>query len=496
MESFTWNCTYSHPLLRGCKALSIIFLLLFAASCDDSAPNSTANGTPPGNRPDALDEILESGKLHALTDNSATGYFIYRGIPMGYEYELLELFAGYLDVDLDITVIDNTTSILDSLEKGFGRVGAANFTVTQSRKERFLFSEPHLSTRQVLLQKLPEGYRRMTRDQIDNRLIKEPKELAGKTVHVREGTSFHERTLNIQAEIGDSINIVLLPDNLDCDSLMALIDSDSIRYSIEDENIANFFQTFHPQIDIRTPVSFSQNIAWILPKNSERLRDTINAWIRGEKGSSDYAYIYNKYFKWTSKAGQKVSGVYNLKGGGRISPFDDVFKKYAESIGWDWSLIASLVKQESNFDPSVRSWAGALGLMQLMPATALQYGIDSNQLIIPESNVYAGTKYIGKLHDYWLNEIQIPDSQEVIKFTLASYNVGIGHIQDARRLAVKHDLDPNVWIDNVEKMILLKSNPEYYRDEVVRHGYCRGREPYNYVRNIFKNYEHYRNFLE
>lgn len=496
MESIIRYSVDIHSLLRSCKALGIIFLLLFTASCDDSKPVQKSKADGEDQQPDVLNEILESGKLHALTDNSATGYFIYKGIPMGYEYELLDLFAKYLEVDLEITVIDNTTAILDSLEAGYGKVGAANFTVTQSRKERFLFSDPHLSTRQVLLQKLPEGYRRMTRDQIDKNLIQEPKELAGKTVHVRKGSSFHDRILNIQDEIGDSINVVLLPDYLDCDSLMALITSDSIEYSIEDENIANFFQTFHPEIDIRTPVSFSQNIAWVLPQNGKRLQDTINAWIKGERGSSDYAYIYNKYFKWTQKAGQKVAGVYNLKGGGRISPFDEVFKKYAESIGWDWSLIASLVKQESNFDPSVRSWAGALGLMQLMPATASQYGIDSNQLIIPESNVYAGTQYISKLRDYWQKEIQIPDSQEVIKFTLASYNVGIGHVQDARRLAEKHDLNSDVWIDNVEKMIVLKSNPEYYRDEVVRHGYCRGREPYNYVRSIFKNYEHYRNFLE
>lgn len=496
MESFSWYYSYFYSLLRSCKTLCLIALWLFTVSCDDTNSDEKSKSQYNGNKPDALDQIVESGKLHALTDNSATGYFIYRGIPMGYEYELLDLFAKYLNVDLDITVIDNTSAILDSIENGYGIVGAANFTVTQSRKKRFLFSEPHLSTRQVLLQKLPKGYRTMTREQIDKNLIQEPRQLAGKTVHVREGTSFHDRILNIQDEIGDSINIVLLPDYLDCDSLMALIASDSIQYSIEDENIANFFQTFHPEIDIRTPVSFSQNIAWVLPKNGKRLQDTINAWIRGERGSSDYAYIYNKYFKWTRKAGEKVAGVYNLKGGGRISPYDEVFKKYAESIGWDWSLIASLVKQESNFDPSVRSWAGALGLMQLMPATASQYGIDSNQLIIPESNVYAGTRYISKLHEYWLNEIQIPDSQEVIKFTLASYNVGIGHVQDARRLAEKHDLNPNTWSENVEKMILLKSNPEYYRDEVVRHGYCRGREPYNYVRNIFKNYEHYRNFLE
>ncbi len=496
MESITRYCTHIYSVLRRRKIIGVIALILLLASCDSPLVDDSNNEDSGYTRDDALDEILETGKIHALTDNSATGYFIYRGVPMGYEYELLELFSNYLDVDLEITVIDETTSILDSLENGFGHVGAANFTVTKARKERFLFSEPHLSTRQVLLQKLPENYRTLTREQIDRQLIQEPKDLAGKTVHVRRGTSFHERLLNLQNEIGDSINIVLIPSNLDCDSLMALIDSDSIQYSVEDENIANFFQTFHPRVDIRTPISFSQNIAWVIPKNSPKLRDTINAWIEGAGKSSDYAYIYNKYFKWTRKAGQKVSGLYSLRGGGSISPFDDVFKKYAESIGWDWSLIASLVRQESNFDPTSRSWAGALGLMQLMPSTALQFGVDSGQLFMPDPNVYAGTRYIEKVRDYWQNEIQLPDSQEVIHFTLASYNVGIGHIQDARRLAKKHDRDPDVWFNNVEDMILAKSNPEYYRDEVVRHGYCRGREPYKYVRNIMRNYEHYRNFLE
>ena len=159
-------------------------------------------------------------------------------------------------------------------------------------------------------------------------------------------------------------------------------------------------------------------------------------------------------------------------------------------MNWDWRLLASLVYQESQFLPYKKSWAGAVGLMQLMPKTAREFG--AHDLLDPQENINAGTNYLRWLQNYWRD---IPNSGERVKFVLASYNVGTGHVQDARRLAEKYGKDPNIWEDNVAFFLLKKSQKEYYDDEVVNFGYCRGEEPIRYVDEILKRYEHYKNLL-
>lgn len=493
MESFTRNNRNFWNILLNCKAVWVVLLVVALAGCGDSVEKEQETEIQQQQQDDVLQDILEKDKLIALTDNSATSYFIYRGQPMGYEYELLDLFANYLGVDLEIKVVDNIDELLDSLEAGKGHIAAANLTVTSSRKTRFLFSEPHLRTKQVLIQKMPDNFRRLTRNQVERDLIRDPVELANETVYVRTGTSFYDRLINLSDEIGDTIHVGELAGVVEADSILAMVSSGQITYSIEDENVARFFQPFYPNVDIQTPVSFSQNIAWALPKRGTNLLDTVNKWITAEQSTSDYAYIYNKYFKWSKKSKQAES-TYSLKGGGMISPYDNVIKQYANKINWDWPLLASVVKQESNFDPNTTSWAGAVGLMQVLPATAIQYGVDSHELALPEPNIFAGTQYMDWIENYWKRELR--DTTDVIKFTLASYNVGLGHVKDARRLAEKYDKDPDKWDNNVAAMLLKKSNPEFYQDEVVLHGYCRGVEPYNYVKSVYSHYDHYSNFVD
>jgi membrane-bound lytic murein transglycosylase F len=154
-------------------------------------------------------------------------------------------------------------------------------------------------------------------------------------------------------------------------------------------------------------------------------------------------------------------------------------------------LLASLIYQESQFNPDKTSWAGAKGLMQLMPATAKQFGV--TKISNPEDNLKGGVKYLKWLTDYWKEDI--PDSTERIKFVMASYNIGPGHIRDARRLAKKYDSNPNVWTNSVEKFLLKKSNPKYYNDSVVKYGYARGTETTKYVNDILGRYDHYLHFI-
>ena len=159
----------------------------------------------------------------------------------------------------------------------------------------------------------------------------------------------------------------------------------------------------------------------------------------------------------------------------------------AKGIGWDWRLLAAQVAQESRFDPRARSWAGARGLLQLMPRTAREVGVRNPN--DPSQNVAGGVRYLAMLSDAW--EDEIPDEAERLKFVLASYNAGRGHVLDAQRLAEKHGDDPHVWED-VAYWLLQKSKPSVYRDRVVRYGYVRGLEPVQYVSRILERYDRYR----
>jgi membrane-bound lytic murein transglycosylase F len=165
-----------------------------------------------------------------------------------------------------------------------------------------------------------------------------------------------------------------------------------------------------------------------------------------------------------------------------------LFKQEAEKIGWDWRLLAAVAYKESKFNPEAVSWAGACGLMQLMPNTAASLNLSSEEIFLPQRNVAVAVDYLKSLEKLFPG---IEDREERIKFVLASYNAGPGHIFDARALAVKYQKDMNVW-DDVKEFLLKKSEPAFYSDSVCKYGYCRGKEPVTYVDIIMDKYADYK----
>ena len=440
-----------------------------------------------------LAQIKDRGKIIALTDNSTTSYFIYKGAPMGYEYDLLSLLAEHLGVDLEIVVVKNMDEIIDMLITGKGDIIAANLTVTKERAEMINFTEHHILTRQVLVQRKPEGWEKMKfYEEIEKKMIRNPIDLIGKDIHVRKNSSFYTRLQALSDEIGGDINIIEAPGDQETEYLISQVAKGEIDYTVADENVAMVNQNYYPGIDVRTVISFPQKIAWGVNKDADELLTEINMWIKEIRNKNKYVAVYNKYFKNHINQKQRVESDYfslRAQGDGKISKYDHIIKSGSREIDWDWRLLASLIYQESNFDPEAESWAGAYGLMQLIPTTASVYGVDS--LSTPAENVMAGIKYLAWLNDYWKD--MITDKSERIKFILASYNAGLGHIIDARNLAIKYNKEPNTWDDNVAWFVLQKSREKYYNDEVVKHGYCRGEEPYNYVKEILGRFEHYKN---
>lgn len=439
-----------------------------------------------------LPRIRESGKIVALTGYNAYSYFIYRGRPMGYEYELAKRFAEHIDLDLEIKVVKDINTMIDKLNSGEGDFIAFNLTVTRNRKEKVAFTQFLNITKQVLVQKRPENWRKMRLNQVEKHLIKSPLELEDDTVHVTRGSAYYQRLHNLSEEIGGKIHIIQADSGVTTASLISRVAEGEIEYTVADENIAKLLQAHHSNLDINTDISLPQKIAWAVRKTDTLLLREINDWIKEMRKKPEFFVIYNKYYKNRRQFKERVSSKYfSNTEGSKISRYDDLIKDYAKDLGWDWRLLASVIFQESEFDPHAKSWAGAVGLMQLMPRTAESYGVRNPRS--PEQSIKAGVRYLKWLDNFW--EQHIEDSAERIKFVLASYNIGFGHILDARKLARKYGANPNIWNENVEEYLLKKSKPKYYNDPVVRNGYARGIETVNYVERIFEIYDHYKSLI-
>jgi len=438
-----------------------------------------------------LKQIHERGKLVAITSYSSTSYFLYRGKPMGYEYELLNHLCKHLGLELEVKVAENMDEIIDMLLRGEGDLISYGMAVTRERQEQMAFTEPHTKTHQVLVQRKPEGWRNMRLHEIEEALIRDPLDLIGKNVHIRRDSAYYSRLNNLMGEIGGTINIRIVSGQRETEELIQMVADGEIEYTVADYNIAAINATYYENIDIDTSVSFNQRIAWALRKTSPELLEEINAWILEMRKTSDYYVIYNRYFKNDKAFRRRIDSEYFSRSGGRISKYDELLKEKALDLSWDWRLLASLIYQESRFDPDVESWAGALGLMQIMPITAEHLGVDNIE--DPETNISAGVRYLKDLKRIFAD---VSDENERIKFVLAAYNVGPGHVEDARRLAEKYGADGNVWTGQVETWILKKAQSQYYNDDVVEYGYCRGTEPYRYVREVIERFDQYRLFIE
>jgi len=401
----------------------------------------------------------------------------------------LKLLAEYLSVDLEIIVSNDIEDTFNKLNTGECDLLALNLTVTKDRNKIVNFVESYNFTKQVLIQRKPKNWKRMRKSDVEKKLIRNQLDLANKTVYVQKNSAFSKRLVNLSDEIGDSI-IIIEVENYSAEQLITLVARGEIDYTVSDENVAMLNQTYYPDIDVKTAISFPQKLAWAVRKDSPELLNTLNEWVLKFRRTARYNIIYDKYYK-NKKATRRQRSGYLSSQGGKISEYDAVIKKYAKQIDWDWRLLASLIYQESRFKPNAKSWAGAFGLMQLMPRTAKRYGVNINSS--PVQNIKGGVKFI-KWLDRTLQD-SITDKDERIKFILASYNVGLGHVQDAMRLAVKNEKNPKLWTENVDYYVLNKSNPVYYQDPVVRFGYCRGSETYNYVIDILDRFEHYKKMV-
>ena len=467
----------------------ILSLPMLLGSCSRrGASSNTIETTQKPESISTIELVRQKGILRVVTEYNSISYFIYRGQPMGFQYEMLQELANHMDLELEVNVSNNLDQNFMDLKDGNVDLIAMNLTVTSERKEQVAFTVPLLQTRQVLVQRKPQLWNEMNQKQLESSMIRNQLDLTGKTVYVQAGSVYSARLRSLSDEIGGGIQIKEV--QLESEQLVQRVALGEVDYAICDENVGLVNTLYFPQLDVGTTISFPQNVAWAVHLESDSLRAEINSWLSNHRNSSKYIILYNKYFKNRHSYRSIHSEHYTLSSG-KISQYDEIIRKEGERIGWDWRLLASMIYQESRFNPEAESWAGAFGLMQLMPTTAETYGISKTSP--PAAQIRAGTSFVKWLDDRFSDEIT--DVDERVKFVLASYNIGYGHIQDARRLAERYEEDPNIWHGGVEQWLLKKSDPKYYTDQVVKYGYARGLETFNFVREVINRYEHYKNIV-
>ena len=448
---------------------TMLLCLLVTAGCRGNRTDSREE------RVHDLQQIKDSGELVVLTLYSSTSYFNYRGQDMGFQYELSEQFAKSLGVKLKVKVARNVKDLIRKLEAGEGDLIAYTLPVTKEWKDSLLYCGEDVITHQVVVQ----------RKNGRHKPLKDVTELIGKDIYVNPG-KYYERLVNLDKELGGGIRIHLVrSDSISAEDLITQVAQGKIPYTVADNDIARLNRTYYPNLDINLKISFDQRSSWAVRKDCPQLARAASEWHKANLTSPDYKASTKRYFE-ISKATPHTP-ILSLREG-KISHYDALFKKYAKEIGWDWRLLASLAYTESNFDTTAVSWAGARGLMQLMPSTARAMGLPDGKEQNAEESIKAAVKYIGMTAQSFS---ELP-KEEQVNFVLASYNSGIGHVQDAMALAEKYGKDPHVWKDNVEKYIVLKANEEYFTDPVCKNGYFRGTETYNFVREITGRYEQYK----
>ncbi len=420
-----------------------------------------------------LETILKTDTLRIGTIAGPVSYFYYREERMGFDYEMAQNLADSLKVSLKVIEAKSEAELTDMLAKRTIDIAAYNFQQTKALKQHFNFVLPLSDSYQVLVQPL-------NINTITNTI-----DIKDKTITVAPGTAYEQRLRQLNDETGTNFVIVQASDSLTQEDLIEQVAKGKIAYTVADVKVARLYKSYYNKLDVRLQIGFQQRNGWLVRKESVNLKKAIDQWGASTENELLISNLNYKYLRNSLYFSQKKIKIPK----GAISPFDHLFKKYAVEINWEWQLLAAVAFHESRFDSTSVSWAGAAGIMQLMPRTASNFGLSRKNIMNPERNIEAGVQYIKSLN---LTFSKIENKQERIKFILASYNSGPAHILDARALAEKYGKNKNVWFGHVEEFLIKKSVPEYYNDEVVKYGRFRAGETVKYVENTLATFERYK----
>ncbi|MCU7939944.1 MAG: transporter substrate-binding domain-containing protein [gamma proteobacterium symbiont of Bathyaustriella thionipta] len=429
----------------------------------------------PDTRVGDLDEIKKYRHLRLITRNNSSTYFIWKNKLMGFEYDLIKHFAKQQKINLKVLVAQDSKQMIQWLDEGYGDIISAGLIKTPDREKLAIsFTDPYLYVKEVIVQRK------------DEEPINSIRALEQRTFYVRKSSSYWNTLSVLQKELSkDNIpfNIELVRESMETEAIIKNVIDGQFDLTLADSHIIDIEKSWHSNLQASLSLTDYQAHRWLIRDNNKQLLAELNKFIKNEYKKLFYNITYNKYFK---NSRNLFDADKLLKNNKDISPYDDLIRSLASEYNFDWRLIAAQVNTESQFNPRAKSWAGAIGLLQVMPRTAREVGI--SDLEKPENGLRAGVKYMDWLRKQLSNEL--PDAVRTW-FILAAYNAGLGHLKDARSLAAKQGLNPNRWFGHVEQAFILLSRPEYYKK--ARYGYVRGIEPVTYIKRIQALFELYSN---
>ncbi len=425
---------------------------------------------------DDLPGIHSRKILRVLTRNNPATYFLWQGQLMGFDYELAKHFAKQHALRAHMVVPPARSDLIPWLLEGKGDLIAASLTISEKRAQQGLvFSHPYLTASEIVV----------TRSNEPDGRLQHPKDLAGRTVAVRRSSNYWETLHQLQKD-GIALTLLEAPEDLETEEIIAKVAGGEFDLTVADSHILDMELTWREDIRAAFPLGDPRELGWAMRRSNSKLLHAVNQFMKKEYRGLFYNMTVNKYFKNSryirrhteSRTGQT----------GSLSPYDELARQYAKQYGFDWRLIVAQMYQESRFNPDARSWAGALGLMQVLPRTAKSLGF--KEVTTPEHGVEAGVKYLDWVRQRFDSNLPVDVRTW---FALAGYNAGPGHVHDAQQLARKLGMNPSRWFGHVEEAIKLLAKRKYARK--ARHGYCRGTEPVKYVREIKERYEAYQQVL-
>jgi membrane-bound lytic murein transglycosylase F len=424
---------------------------------------------------DDLDAIKKRGVLRVITRNNSTSYFLYRGTEFGFHFELAKLLADDLGVRLEMVVPRANRDVIPWLLEGRGDIAIAGTANDAPRIDRVNVTRPYLKSslvvvapkaRQAELSTL-EGLAKVT-------LLVPPSSSA--TARLRQVAQAKNVSLDLKASL----------ESLEAEDLLDRVGTGKADAAVVSKRIADVELLHRDDLAIAFEIPGEPlESGFLVRKENPRLFTAADDFLKRTYRGTVFNILYKRYHDDTRRSQNAREDGFRGDKLGALTPWDEIFREAAHDAGIDWRLLASQAVQESRLDPNARSQFGALGVMQLMPATAAELGVDDP--LDPAKSIRGGARFMKKLVERY-NDPKI-ELKDRVRFALAAYNVGPMHVRDARALAAREGFDPNRWFNHVENALLLLSKPRYYQK--AEYGYCRGEEPVRYVSQIQSRYDQY-----
>jgi len=425
-------------------------------------------------KPTLLSKIKQEKVLNVALLNAPSTYYVGSVGKQGFEYDLLKSYAEYLGVDLNVTAVHTVKEAIE-LSKGDAiHITSASLTKTKSREKVFNFGPSYFEVQEQVI-----CNRGMLRS---SKFPRDVESLAGLHISVGVDTSYSETLKSLQND-GYDINVTYTSE-FSTEELLEQVSKHKIDCTVADSNIYAMNLRYFPEISLAFSVSGREQLAWVLPKHADSLKQDMYAWLNQYNQSGKMIQLKDHYYSYVLFFDYYNTKMFYKRIKSRLIKYENNFKKIGKMYDIPWTLLASIAYQESHWNPRAKSFTGVRGLMMLTRNTAKLLGVKNR--LNPTESIKGGTRHIKGMLKLVPEEVK---GENRLRYALAAYNVGMGHLYDAMKLAKKLGLNPNVWSD-LKQVLPLLSEKKYYR--TLKYGYARGSEPLKYVEAIYN----YRNILE